>query len=113
MAFIGSPQAYATLSRDNNAELFVTLFYAVLDTRTGEFQYSNGGHNPPYVLRAGRAPQALEVTGDTILGMIENLTFKTCTAYTYFSRCCHYEARDEEDRHHPSLERPEQCVVFF
>src|SRR5262249_29473751 len=68
------------LCRDNNAELFVTLFYGVLNTRTGEFQYSNGGHNPPYVLRRGRAPRALEATGDTILGMIESLTFCTGSA---------------------------------
>jgi sigma-B regulation protein RsbU (phosphoserine phosphatase) len=64
------------LCRDNNAEMFVTLFYAMLDTRTGELQYSNGGHNPPYVLRRGQAPQSLDLTGDTILGMIENLTFQ-------------------------------------
>lgn len=68
------------LCRDNNAEMFVTLFYAILDARTGQLQFSNGGHNPPYLLRRGRRPEALEITGDTVLGMIESLTFKTCWA---------------------------------
>jgi sigma-B regulation protein RsbU (phosphoserine phosphatase) len=65
------------LCRDNTAEMFVTVFYGILDARTGEVSYSSGGHNPPYFLRAGAAPQALEQTGDMMLGMLEDLTFHT------------------------------------
>ena len=43
------------LLRDAASSLFVTLFYAVLDTRTGGLSYSNAGHNPPYLLRGGIA----------------------------------------------------------
>ena len=46
------------LCRDNNAEMFVTLFYGVLETKTGRFRYSNGGHNPPYVPRQRSPPRS-------------------------------------------------------
>jgi len=29
--------------------MYVTAFYGVLDTRTGELAYANGGHNPPVI----------------------------------------------------------------
>ncbi|MBN1259628.1 MAG: SpoIIE family protein phosphatase, partial [Anaerolineae bacterium] len=37
---------------DTRADLFVTVFYGVLDPETGRLVYCNAGHNPPYVLRA-------------------------------------------------------------
>lgn len=40
----------AILCRDNEASMFATLFYAVLDLRTGELEYGNCGHNAPYIL---------------------------------------------------------------
>jgi sigma-B regulation protein RsbU (phosphoserine phosphatase) len=40
----------AILCRDNDASMFATLFYAVLDLRTGELEYGNCGHNAPYIL---------------------------------------------------------------
>ncbi|HKJ21427.1 MAG TPA: response regulator, partial [Woeseiaceae bacterium] len=39
------------LSADNPASMFVTLFIAIVNTRTGEFRFTNAGHNPPYILR--------------------------------------------------------------
>jgi sigma-B regulation protein RsbU (phosphoserine phosphatase) len=41
------------LLRDSPSGLFVTVFFGVLHTDTGELLYSVGGHPPPYVLRAG------------------------------------------------------------
>ena len=37
-------------SEGNEACLFVTLFIGVLDLSTGNFQYCNAGHTPPYIL---------------------------------------------------------------
>jgi len=34
-------------------EMFVTMFYGVLDLRTGVVTYASGGHEPPACLRAG------------------------------------------------------------
>lgn len=65
------------LCRDTAGDLFVTLFYAIVHARTGEVHYSIAGHNPPYVLSRGQAPRQLELTGDTVVGMIDDLTFQT------------------------------------
>jgi phosphoserine phosphatase RsbU/P len=40
------------LCLDNSACMFVTLFLGVIDTQSGELEFCNAGHNPPYLLRA-------------------------------------------------------------
>jgi phosphoserine phosphatase RsbU/P len=66
------------LCRDNDAELFVTLFYGVLDLRTGELQYANGGHNPPYLLSPGGEPHVLGgEKGGLMLGFTERASYRT------------------------------------
>jgi sigma-B regulation protein RsbU (phosphoserine phosphatase) len=41
----------AEICRDNESCMFVTLFCGILNIRTGQVAYSNGGHNLPYYLR--------------------------------------------------------------
>jgi phosphoserine phosphatase RsbU/P len=40
----------ALLTRDNPSCMFVTAFYAILDTSTGILNYSNAGHTSPFIL---------------------------------------------------------------
>jgi sigma-B regulation protein RsbU (phosphoserine phosphatase) len=47
---------------------FITLFLAEVDDATGDVIYVNGGHNPPYVVRASGAMEPLS-TGGLLLGM--------------------------------------------
>ena len=62
------------ICRDNDAQMFTTLFCGILDTRTGEIRYSNGGHNRPYHLsRAG--VQQVPKTGGRVLGLLEETAF--------------------------------------
>lgn len=65
------------LCQDNNTELFVTLFYGILNVRTGELHYSNAGHNPPYVLPAAGEPHMLNVDyGNMLLGVLPGIPYK-------------------------------------
>ena len=62
------------LEQNNSEDLFVTLFYGVLDERTGDFHYANGGHNPPIlVTRDDACP--LQTTGGVALGMFDALEY--------------------------------------
>ena len=53
-------------------EMFVTAFYGILNTRTGEITYCNAGHNPPYLLRRDGRVEALPSTQGLMLGLMEN-----------------------------------------
>jgi serine phosphatase RsbU (regulator of sigma subunit) len=45
-------QANERIIEDTRANQFVTVFYAVLDTKSGEMIYANAGHNPAFVIRS-------------------------------------------------------------
>jgi serine phosphatase RsbU (regulator of sigma subunit) len=51
------------LSSENDAFMFVTVFYAVLDLANGVLRWCNAGHNPPYLLRAQGGREMLRATG--------------------------------------------------
>jgi len=60
----------AEICRDNDSCMFVTLFCAILNIRTGQVDYGNGGHNPPYYLHQ-RGVSPLENPGGRVLGLVE------------------------------------------
>jgi sigma-B regulation protein RsbU (phosphoserine phosphatase) len=63
------------LSADNPASMFVTLFIAIADVRSGEFRYANAGHNPPYLLRTDGKLECLDQRHGPIVGAVEGMTF--------------------------------------
>jgi sigma-B regulation protein RsbU (phosphoserine phosphatase) len=75
-------EAMNVISRANNAlygyteaDKFVTMFYGVLDRKTGTLTYTNAGHNPPFVYRHDDTePEALEA-GGIVLGIIKNASY--------------------------------------
>jgi phosphoserine phosphatase RsbU/P len=73
----------ATVNRqllsDSAASLYVSLFYAVLDLRTGELCSSAGGHPCPYLVRAGGEVEPLDGRG-LLVGVFENAVFETTQA---------------------------------
>jgi len=62
------------LCRDNTSCMFVTLFTAILDIRTGRVEYSNGGHNLPYLLAPGRI-EPIDHAGGMVLGALEGVKY--------------------------------------
>jgi serine phosphatase RsbU (regulator of sigma subunit) len=48
---------------------FITFFFAVLDTATGEVSYANAGHNPPIIVRVDGSAEMLE-GGGPVLGIL-------------------------------------------
>ena len=63
------------LSRENAASMFVTLFAAILDLESGLVTYSNAGHNPPYVCRAGGKIERMAARHGPALGALEGVEY--------------------------------------
>lgn len=70
--------AYANnlLCRDSVSSMFVTVFYGILNFKTGELNYVNGGHNPPYILSKNGELREIELTGGLALGAFEGFDYK-------------------------------------
>ena len=56
--------------------MFVTVFYGIYDLRTGAVDYTNAGHNPPYLLHADGTVEMLKTECNLVLGAIEGIPFK-------------------------------------
>ena len=63
------------LSRDNVTGMFVTLFCGIVNIRTRELWYANGGHNPPVLLRRTGEAIFLEGTDGILLGAMEDIDY--------------------------------------
>jgi serine phosphatase RsbU (regulator of sigma subunit) len=59
------------LVRDRVSAMFATCFYGVLNTRTGQLDYCNAGHNPPLLLRASGAVEPVDMAGGMPLGLFD------------------------------------------
>lgn len=68
-------QVNRLLCIDNEAQMFVTVFYGILDLRDGRLTFSNGGHNPPLLLGRRGDTEALPATGGTLLGVLEEAEY--------------------------------------
>lgn len=66
----------SVLCRQSDPAMFVTIFYGILDTKTGELEYSVGGHNPPYLLSASGEVTTIEGTG-VIVGILDTAEYGT------------------------------------
>ena len=63
------------ISTENPHDLFVTLFYGILDPATGRLTYANAGHNAPFLIRNDGAIETLPLTGGIAVGVLPELQY--------------------------------------
>jgi sigma-B regulation protein RsbU (phosphoserine phosphatase) len=63
------------LCEGNPQGMFVTVFVGVLDTRTGEVRFLNGGHNPPILAPRSGGAARLAVPRGLLLGVVEGVEY--------------------------------------
>lgn len=68
------------LSQDNDAGMFVTLFFACINLQTGNIQYVNCGHQPPLILRHSGTVERMPDPHGIILGVMEDYDYNDLSA---------------------------------
>jgi len=67
------------LCNESHDMMFVTVFYAIYKVSTGELEYTNCGHNPPFILAHDNKVERLPFAKNTIVGVIEGETYQKDT----------------------------------
>lgn len=63
------------LCENNDSQMFVTMLGGILDLRTGRIQYTDGGHEPPFVVRGGGRVEMVEKVTGMALAFMEDFPF--------------------------------------
>ena len=64
------------LAKESVNCMFVTVFYGIYNTTTGEVIYCNAGHNPPYIVKKNGEIKALPMPTQPIVGILEEYDFE-------------------------------------
>ena len=65
------------LCQGNENSMFVTFFLGILDTKTGNVEFCNAGHNYPYIIRNDDKIECIEETHGTPIGIFEDINYKS------------------------------------
>ena len=68
------------LSKESIDCMFVTVFYAIYNIRTGEFVYCNAGHNSPVIVKSNGKVEMLPVSENCMVGAVEGVTYSNTQA---------------------------------
>ncbi|MGC9336184.1 MAG: SpoIIE family protein phosphatase, partial [Anaerolineae bacterium] len=66
-------RANGLILNDSHSDLFLTAFYAALDTESGQMVYASAGHNPPLWVRAEDGQVHQLAAQGTVLGVLEEI----------------------------------------
>ena len=64
-----------SICKDNESNMFITMFIGVLDLPTGKLRYCNAGHEKPYII--GQEVKALPVKPHLPLGVMDDVIYTT------------------------------------
>lgn len=65
------------LCQDNIAEMFVTAWIGILDTATGELEWSSAGHNPPLIVKKDGSVDLLKGKNSLVLAGMNGIRYKS------------------------------------
>lgn len=68
-----------SIAINNDAMMFVTAIFGVIDTNKGTLTYVNAGHDAPIILNGDDEPRDLPRTGGMALGVDEDAVYKEVT----------------------------------
>ena len=63
------------IAKDNDTNMFVTMFTGILDMTSGDLSFCNAGHNPPLILHGNKDAEFMDVDRNLPLGVLENFNF--------------------------------------
>ncbi len=69
-------RANQLISEESRSGMFVTLFYAVLDTEKRHLRYVNAGHNPPLLITNKTSKATLLKAKGIALGVMDGVEFE-------------------------------------
>ena len=59
--------------------MFVTVFCAIYNTKTGLVTYCNAGHNPPHLLRSDGSVEVLPKSNNALVGIFDDMEYEENT----------------------------------
>jgi sigma-B regulation protein RsbU (phosphoserine phosphatase) len=69
--------ANEVLGSQGQPGIYVTVFYGILHTDTGELEYCLGGHNPPYRISPAGELKAIQEPGGVVVGLLPDSEYET------------------------------------
>jgi len=67
------------ISQDNPSCMFITLFFGIFDTVTGELKYTNAGHPYPCLKHANGSVEMLQKLHGPVVGAMDGMAYKEDT----------------------------------
>jgi sigma-B regulation protein RsbU (phosphoserine phosphatase) len=64
---------------NNRSQMFVTVLAGILDPKNGSIEYCDGGHEPPFLVRASGEVEMVEKVGGIALGVMRDHPFASGT----------------------------------